>query len=403
MKTLLEYIIHHSMLKNKIIAYNFFRISLIVGTSLILLINKIPDINWIFIIISLITWNLFEKGQNSFKNNFHHIKYINCTKRAFSWYTKKKKEIFYNTIKQNITNIDFQIKNIEHKKFEELIDFKFIETVTHDFKYDIFISTIKELNSKTWIKDVFDYNKSFLQFLNILSFKIDFNSKNIENINSQTLSNILYNNLQLTNKGVILDENNLKKEIDIFLKEINLVDEIHEDKKIEIDIFLKEINLLDKIHEDEINEDEKIEFTYNMNQSIILKIFSKYFEIHNISHATNSLESLVYHFTTIDRSMKKNQGYSSKYIEYTPLIYIDSIPKKNTSDIIKIFLKMHELGLIKTGLNKTYKLIENMFSANIEKGFSKDNVKYYWKDKTKLRIKNNEFWHYFIGQLPKAV
>ncbi|PQJ72783.1 hypothetical protein [Polaribacter butkevichii] len=377
MKTLLEYIIHHSILKNKIIAYNFFRISLIVGTALILLINKIPDINWIFIIISLITWNLFEKGQNSFKNNFHHIKYINCTKRAFSWYTKNKKELFYNTIKQNITKIDFQIKNIEHKKFEELIDFKFIETVTHDFKYDIFISTIKELNSKTWIKDVFDYKKSFLQFLNILSFKIDFNSKNIENINSQTLANILYNNLQLTNKGVILDENNLKKEIDIFLKEINLLDEIH--------------------------EDEKIEFTYIMNQSTILKIFSKYFEIHNISHTTNSLESLVYHFTSIDRSKKKNQGYSSKYIEYTSLIYIDSIPKKNTSDIIKIFLKMHELGLIKTGLNKTYKLIENMFSANIEKGFSKDNVKYYWKDKTKLRIKNNEFWHYFIGQLPKVV
>lgn len=153
---------------------------------------------------------------------------------------------------------------------------------------------------------------------------------------------------------------------------------------------------------DEIPLDQKIEFSFCMNQNTLVKILNKYFESSNIEFDKESIKSTIYHYTTIDLSLNKNRGYQSKFIEYHPLKKINFVPKKHTSKVIKIFLKMLDLGLIKTGKNKTFELLENIFSENIYKGFNRETIKYYWKNKSNLKVGNDDFWYYYMSILPNS-
>ena len=156
---------------------------------------------------------------------------------------------------------------------------------------------------------------------------------------------------------------------------------------------------------DNISIENKLILSYKMNQTKLLHILIKYFEVYEIEYDLEVLKSLIYHFTTIEKKENKKQGYNSKFIGYVRLKWVDFIPENHTSNIIKIFLKLLDRNIIKTGINQTFRIIELMFSKNQVKGFSKDSAKTYWKKKgdkaENLKVDNLIFWSFFLRQLPK--
>lgn len=158
---------------------------------------------------------------------------------------------------------------------------------------------------------------------------------------------------------------------------------------------------------DEIPFEKKLSLSSKTNQRTILDIFTKYFDTHKLDYDLDALHSLVFHYTTIEETTD-SRGYKSKFLDYKSIKHVNFIPKEHTRNILKVFLKLYDSGLIKTGINRTFEIIEEMFKQNDCKGLSKHSAKDVWKkkdlnkkgDSRNLRIDNDEFWFYFIGKLP---
>jgi len=234
MRSVIEYLLHYTWLRNRKTAFNCLRFSPFLISILLLILSNYFLINFLAVIMSIILFVVISFNKKSLYMNFHYVKYINCSKRVFKWLPDEEKEKFHRTLIKAIKNKDISFDKKKHPKFKKLDNLEFKNQIVSDLNFDTFIEIIEELTYRTWIRDVFSYKKVFIRFIAILDSQLITYSKKLELIKPKEISKIFNDNLEITSSGINLNQIKLKKELgqiincsDIKYKRLNIKQRNH--------------------------------------------------------------------------------------------------------------------------------------------------------------------------------
>jgi hypothetical protein len=223
MKSLFEYLLHHTFLKNKFTTYNCLRYSSFILTLIIYFSTKNHYLTLLFFAISIFIFLFLTKKKNKIYENHSYIKYINSSKVAYNLYSTNEKHLFYKTIINAIREKDL-ITTLSKKQklnkaqtifLSEIDSIKTKKSVLSEIDFERFNNTIKSYRGKEWIRNIFSYKKGFRDGTTIILSKLS-NHPNTNNING--LIRVLVNNLNLSEDGITLNPKELKIEVDNILE-----------------------------------------------------------------------------------------------------------------------------------------------------------------------------------------
>lgn len=225
MKYLLEFLLHHTFLKNKFITYNCLRYLLFIITFIVYFNTKdyYKTLTIIFFIASIVFFIYLTKNKNKIYENHEYIKYINSSKGAFNLYSIMEKELFYKTILDAIKEKDLTTTLFKKQKLNkaqvlflsEVDSIKTKNNILSEIDFERFNNTIDSYEGKEWIRNIFSYKKGFRDGITIILSKL---SSHPNTNKTSDLIRVLINNLNLSKNGISLNPKELKVDIDNILE-----------------------------------------------------------------------------------------------------------------------------------------------------------------------------------------
>lgn len=235
MKSIFEYLLHHTFLKNKFTTYNCLRYSSFILTFIIYFNTQNHYLTLLFFVTSVFFFFILTKKKNKIYENHSYIKYINSSKGAYNLFSTNEKQLFHKTIINAIKEKDLITTFYKKQKLNKaqaifLSEIDSINTkrsILSEIDFERFNNAIKSYKGKEWIRNIFSYKKGFRDGTTIILSKLS-NHPSTNDING--LIRILINNLNLSKEGITLNPKELKIEVDNILENCFQFDSNKENK-----------------------------------------------------------------------------------------------------------------------------------------------------------------------------